>query len=131
MKIKIQKKSEDLVYKKITEEYVFLVNGKEVRVLSWKESGNEVDMPESDYEVNEDDKEKLTEQELEVLQDNLQDMFDVDTNYVLEETYYCDICSNEEATTEVDCKHCKEKHCLCSACLTEGHIGEGVCWDLQ
>lgn len=131
MKIKIQKKSEDLVYKKITEEYVFLVNGKEVRVLSWQEDGNQVDMPNSDYEVDEDDREKLTEQELEVFENNLNDLFDVDTNYVLEETYYCDICSNEEATTEVDCKHCKKKHCLCSACLTEGHMGEGVCWDLQ
>lgn len=85
MKIKIQKKSEDLVYKKITEEYVFLVNGKEVRVLSWQESGNEVDMPESDYEINQEDKEKLTEEEIEVFEDNLSDLFDVDTHYIFEE----------------------------------------------
>lgn len=131
MKIKIRKIDEDVIYTKKTEEFIFEVNGKKVRVVSWQEGGSEVDMPESDYEVNEDDREKLTEQELEVFEDNLNDLFDVDTHYVLEETYFCDICSNEEATTEVKCSKCEETHCLCSACLTEGHVEGGVCWDLQ
>jgi len=103
-------------------------NGKEVKVLSWQESGSQLDMADSDYEINEDDKEKLTEQELEVFEDNLNDLFDVDTHFVLEEVYYCDICSDQEATTEVECSKCEEKHCLCSACLEAGHVEGGKAW---
>lgn len=117
MKIKISKEGEEVIYSKKTEEFIFDVNGKKVRVLSWQEDGRDLDMGDSDYEVNEEDKEKLTEQEYEVFSDNLQDLFGVDKNFVLEETYYCDICSDQEAQTEVECSKCKEKHCLCSACL--------------
>ena len=41
----------------------------------------------------------------------------------------CDICSDEVGTHKVDCKSCKEKHNLCTACYESGHEISGVQWD--
>lgn len=73
-KIIIKKESEDVTYKNITTMHIFNVNGKEVRVYAYDKQ----DMTQSDYEndtiIDEDDEMNLTEEENEVLDDQLYEL---------------------------------------------------------
>lgn len=59
----IEKKDEEVTYRRSESTVEFLVNGKKLRVYVHEDSD---DMSGSDYDIDEEDKKKLTEEELEV-----------------------------------------------------------------
>lgn len=67
MKHIIEKKDEEITYRRSESTIEFLVNGKKLRVYVHEDSD---DMTGSDYDIDEEDKKTLTEEELEVFEDN-------------------------------------------------------------
>lgn len=65
-KIKIEKKDEEITYRRSESVVEFLVNGKKLRVYVHEDSD---DMTGSDYDVDENDKKALTDEELEIFED--------------------------------------------------------------
>lgn len=76
--MKIKKLDEEITYQKKCETLTFEINGKEVRVYSWYIDG-ELEGYDSDYEVDEDDKKELTEEEWDLFNDNLLDLMSSET----------------------------------------------------
>lgn len=74
MKIKIQKTDEEVVYKKVTHETTFDVNGKRVRVIDWNVNDKYNDEQDADYEISEADVALLSEDEHEAIMDELPDL---------------------------------------------------------
>jgi len=69
--MKIKKLDETTTYKQINTSYVFDVNGKRIKASYWEKVDDYFSQYESDYEIDEEDKKLLSEEELEVLEDNL------------------------------------------------------------
>lgn len=65
-KIIIKKQSEEIIYESVVRQIVFSINGKSLRVNFTSSTDDEQG---NDYEINEDDKAKLTDEEYEVFQD--------------------------------------------------------------
>ena len=72
MKVKLAS-DEVSFYKKVWDS-VIEINGKQVRVGSYDEQDSLFGQYDADQEINEEDKKKLTEEELETLEDNLMDI---------------------------------------------------------
>lgn len=70
--ITIKKEDEEITYRKTNTTITFLVNGKKVRVYVYEDYD---EMQGSDYDIDEEDKKQLTEEEYEVFQD--EDMWEL------------------------------------------------------
>lgn len=70
----MKKLSSETLYLKKTMKHIIDVNGKEIRVYEYQTQDNAFDNYEHDTEIDEQDKEKLTDEELEELEDNLSDL---------------------------------------------------------
>ena len=75
-KMIIKKLSEDITYKAETAEIVVEVNGKKVRICDWYKQ-SDYGENDADIDVDQDDRDKLTEMEDELLGDVLQDIRDM------------------------------------------------------
>jgi hypothetical protein len=84
-KIKIQKESEETTYKKITEEVIFKVNDKEVRVYVYSSYDSISNDYEDDTEIDTQDYDNLTELEGEYVGENLQELLDLKVGEIINE----------------------------------------------
>lgn len=75
--MKIKKISEEITYSQITKVHTFEVNGKEIRAIEHRKSDNIFDDYDSDLDIDEQDKELLTELEYELIGDNLAELIDL------------------------------------------------------
>jgi hypothetical protein len=75
--MKIIKNKEQVVYQKMTTEHEFELNGKKVRVYVSKDD-DALAGYELDYHINESDMAKLTEEELELFEESIDDLIELD-----------------------------------------------------
>lgn len=67
-------KEENIDYRRIVKSYVLEINGKEVNVTKWWVDDEMSGEYENDYEINEEDRQKLTEDEEDELLDFITDL---------------------------------------------------------
>lgn len=72
--MKIKKISEEVTYKQITKVHTFEVNGKKIQAYEYQKSDNVFDEYDNDLDVDDLDKEKLTELEYEAIGENLAEL---------------------------------------------------------
>jgi hypothetical protein len=82
--MKIKKLEEVVTYKQIAKSYKFDVNGKEVNVSHWQKIDDQFDVYESDTEIDEEDKVKLSEDECDSLDEYLSEAMELEDNEELE-----------------------------------------------
>jgi hypothetical protein len=70
----IEIKEENLNSKRVSKSYVLTINGKDVRVDKWWTEDEVSGEYETDYEINDTDREALTEEEVEDLEDFITDL---------------------------------------------------------
>lgn len=66
--------SSEIIYIKKTVEHIIDINGKQIRAYEYQMQDEPFDQYDHDIEIDEQDKEKLTDEELEELEDNLKDL---------------------------------------------------------
>ena len=76
-KITIEKKEEEITYKQITTTHTFKINKKEVRVYCYDKQDMQMEDYESDTTIDEEDIEELTEEELQIFEDELNEYLDM------------------------------------------------------
>lgn len=74
----IKKISDEITYKAETHDIVIEVNGKKVRVCDWYKHDNLDSNYDQDTEIDERDREELTEEEDEILGDYLREVCDLE-----------------------------------------------------
>lgn len=75
--MKIKKISEEITYKQITKVHTFEINGKKIRAIEYQKSDNIFDDYDSELDIDEQDKELLTELEYEIIGDNLAELIEL------------------------------------------------------
>lgn len=73
----VKKISEEITYKQITKVHTFEVNGKEIRAIEYQKSDNIFDDYDSDLDIDEQDKELLTNLEYEAIGENLAELIEL------------------------------------------------------
>lgn len=76
--MKIKKNSDEITYKAETHAMVVEVNGKKVNIVDWYKHDNVFSDYDADTEIDENDREQLTEEEDEELSDLLSELRDWD-----------------------------------------------------
>ena len=76
-KVTIKKISDEVVYRKSADNYVFEVNGKKVRVGTYQIEDYEMEEYDGDQEVNEEDLKALTDEEAEAFGEDLSSWLDI------------------------------------------------------
>lgn len=76
-KVTIKKVSDEVVYRKSADNYVFEVNGKKVRVHTFHEEDYEMNNYDDDKTINEEDLKALSEDEREALGENLSEVLEL------------------------------------------------------
>ncbi len=82
--MQIKKISEDVTYKKINTEHAFELNGKEIRVYDYAYFDSISNDYDNDVEIDERDKQNLTDEELELIDDNINDLLELKDGEITE-----------------------------------------------
>lgn len=80
--MQIKKLSDEVIYSKITNEAIFEVNGKKVRVVSWNVQDPEMGVYEGDTDINENDLKALSDEEYEAIGENLTELLETEVGEI-------------------------------------------------
>lgn len=80
--MQIKKLSDEVIYSKITNEAIFEVNGKKVRVVSWNVQDPEMGVYEGDTDIDENDLKSLSNEEYEAIGENLTELLETEVGEI-------------------------------------------------
>ena len=80
--MQIKKLSDEVIYSKITNEAIFEVNGKKVRVVSWNVQDPEMGVYEGDTDIDENDLKALSDEEYEAIGENLTELLETEVGEI-------------------------------------------------